>query len=203
MVKAHKKLSHDKPKFIIIGGPNGAGKSTLASSMIPSTVTFVNADIVASFLREQGIRNTDIEAGKIILRQLDDLEAQLASFAVETTLASRGFAPRIQRLQRIGYHFHLIFVRIPTADFAVERVALRVRLGGHSVPEETIRRRFRSGLVNFMNLYMPLADTWSMYYNMFEGQTRLIAEQTSEGDRRILMREQWDEFVKEASDAQK
>jgi predicted ABC-type ATPase len=73
------------------------------------------------------------------------------SFGFETTLASRSFAPRIRRLIASGYECHLVFLWLPSADFAVGRVADRVRLGGHTVPEETIRRRYRSGLRNFFS----------------------------------------------------
>ena len=74
----------------------------------------------------------------------------------------------------MGYEFHLIFLWLPSPDIAVQRVAQRVRLGGHHVPEETVRRRYRSGLRNFFELYRPLASTWRMYDNSTE-RLRLIA----------------------------
>jgi predicted ABC-type ATPase len=33
------------------------------------------------------------------------------------------------------------------------------------VPEETIRRRFASGIENFHRIYKPLVDTWMHYDN--------------------------------------
>jgi predicted ABC-type ATPase len=60
------------------------------------------------------------------------------------------------------------------ADMAVARVADRMRLGGHAVPEPTIRRRYRSGLRNFFELYQSLTTTWRMYDNSTQ-QPRLIA----------------------------
>ena len=73
-----------------------------------------------------------------------------------------------------GYEFHLVFLRLPSPDLAVTRVAQRVRVGGHDVPEATIRRRYRSGLRNFFELYRPLTTTWRMYDNAL-GRPRLIA----------------------------
>ena len=67
-----------------------------------------------------------------------------------------------------------MFLWLPAADLAVARVADRVRLGGHDVPEETIRRRYRSGLRNFFHLYQALTTTWRMYDNSTH-QPRLIA----------------------------
>jgi predicted ABC-type ATPase len=56
----------------------------------------------------------------------------------------------------------------------VARVAERVRLGGHAVPEETIRRRYRAGLRNLFGFYQALTTTWRMYDNSAE-EPRLIA----------------------------
>ena len=100
-----------------------------------------------------------------MLRRLDVLAAGRRSFGFETTLASRAFVPRIRRLIIAGYECHLVFLWLPSADFAVARVADRVRLGGHAVPEETVRRRYRSGLRNFFRLYEALTTTWRMYDN--------------------------------------
>jgi hypothetical protein len=48
---------------------------------------------------------------------------------------------------------------------AVERVALRVRHGGHDIPEATIRRRFEAGTRLFTTVYQPLVDQWVLYDN--------------------------------------
>ncbi len=95
--------------------------------------------------------------------QLHDLAEQRLDFAFETTLASRSFAPWLQRLGTSGYAVHFFFLWLPSADFAVQRVADRVRAGGHNVPEETVRRRYRTGLKNFFKLYEPIASTWRLY----------------------------------------
>lgn len=44
-------------------------------------------------------------------------------------------------------------------------MAERVRMGGHNVPEETIRRRYHTGIRNFFKLYRPLTDKWFFYDN--------------------------------------
>lgn len=97
-------------------------------------------------------------------------------FAFETTLASRTFAPWIAKLkEEKGYLFHLTFLLLDRSDLAVSRVAERVKMGGHFVPEDTIRRRFESGLKNFFKLYKPLADSWQMYDNTLMGNLAPIA----------------------------
>jgi predicted ABC-type ATPase len=124
---------------------------------------FVDADLLARSLALS--ETAPLTAGRAMLRRLDELTRARQSFGFETTLASRSFAPRIRRLRRSGYECHLVFLWLPAADLAVARVADRVRLGGHDVPEETIRRRYRSGLRNFFHLYQALTTTWRMYDN--------------------------------------
>lgn len=61
---------------------------------------------------------------------------------------------------------------LPSAALAVARVADRVRLGGHNVPEATIRRRYESGLRNFFSLYQPIATSWRILDNSYAGRCR-------------------------------
>ena len=133
---------------------------------------YVDADVFARSLPRS--EATAVTAGRAVLRRLDELAMERRSFGFETTLASRSFGPRIRRLIAAGYECHLVFLWLPSADFAVARVADRVRLGGHTVPEETIRRRYRSGLRNFFSLYQTLTTTWRMYDNSVH-QPRLVA----------------------------
>lgn len=100
------------------------------------------------------------------------------NFAFETTLASRTFAPWIAKLKsEKGYSFHLTFLLLDNPDLAVSRVAERVKMGGHFVPEETIRRRFKVGLKNFFNLYKSLASLWQIYDNTLMGNLVPIASE--------------------------
>jgi predicted ABC-type ATPase len=112
-----------------------------------------------------------------MLARLRFLATQRRSFAFETTLASRTFAARLTEWIDRGYVFHLIYFWLPSADFALARVRERVQLGGHDVPEETVRRRYTRGLANFFTLYLPLATTWRFYDNSGR-RSRLIAHGT-------------------------
>ena len=87
-----------------------------------------------------------IAAGRVMLMRLRQLAEQRVSFAFETTLATRMFAPSLRDLRASGYAVHFFFLWLPSADFAIERVADRVRAGGHNVPAETVRRRYGAGL---------------------------------------------------------
>ncbi len=169
------------PLVIILAGPNGAGKSTAAAHLLPEGMTFLNADEIAKEQSDYPSQTADFQASRILISRMDDLERQRANFAVETTLASRSLAPRVARLRQSGYRFRLVFLYLPSPELSIARVAGRVRLGGHHIPEETIRRRYESGMRNFRQLFQPLADVWGVYDARRPIPPRLIARgQTSE-----------------------
>ncbi len=166
------------PNVVVLAGPNGAGKSTSAPKLLKGVLgiyEFVNADIIAHGLSGFRPDQAGLAAGRIMLDRLRELARQRSSFAFETTLASRTFAPWIADLLRTGYQFHLVFLWLPTADLAVARVAARVQAGGHDVPEETIRRRYEAGLLNFFRLYRPMTTTWQLCDNSVSDNPKLIA----------------------------
>src|SRR5689334_18509082 len=148
------------PHVIVIAGPNGAGKTTSAPALLGEALQikhFVNADTIAAGLSAFAPEKAAIQAGKAMLERMHYLANNNENFAFETTLASKTFAPWIAKLKaEKGYLFHLTFLLLDSPDLAVSRVAERVKMGGHFVPEDTIRRRFKSGLKNFFNLYKPL-----------------------------------------------
>jgi len=159
--------------IVLIAGPNGAGKSTFARLLLPEAMPFLNADEIAKALPEEE-RGRDVGAGRELFRRMETLTAQGRSFAVETTLATRALAARIARLQAAGYRFHLLFIRAPSPELSIARVACRVRRGGHDIPEATIRRRFATGLAHFEALYRPMADHWQVFENsVLAGPVRL------------------------------
>ena len=161
-------MTQRRPHVVVLAGPNGAGKSTAAPALLQGQLgvtEFVNADTLARGLSAFSPERAAMEAGRIMLTRLRRLAAHQQDFAFETTLASRIFAPRIAEWQQAGYAVHLIFLWLPNAAFALARIRERVRIGGHDVPAETVRRRYRRGLTNFFALYQPLVTTWRFYDN--------------------------------------
>ena len=67
--------------------------------------------------------------------------------------------------QKAGYRVHLIFFWLESPELAMQRVAERVRNGGHGIPTATIKRRYAAGIRNLLRLYIPIVDTWSIYDN--------------------------------------
>ncbi|MDR2819579.1 MAG: zeta toxin family protein [Desulfovibrio sp.] len=152
----------------IIAGPNGAGKTTFARRFIPASANitqFVNADLIAFGLSPFAPEREAVQAGKLMLRQIDKLVTQGESFSFETTLAGRSYARMIPQWQAQGYAVHLLFLTLPDAETAIARVAARVAQGGHAIPEDVIRRRFTAGLRNFHSVYKLLVNGWTEYDN--------------------------------------
>lgn len=155
-------------RIIMIAGPNGAGKSTLAAEYLEREgggPHFINGDDIAARLNPQDPAAAAQQAGRIALRQMSEYVAGGMDFVVETTLSGRAYAARIRRWRAEGYRVAIIYLRLPSADQAVERVARRVREGGHHIPEDVIRRRFARSWTNFLSLYRQVADEWGVYDN--------------------------------------
>ena len=153
-------------RIIVIAGPNGAGKSIFAAEYLQlegSRRPFVNGDDIAAVLNPADPATAAREAGRLALRQMDAYVASETDFAIETTLSGRAYVRRIKGWQAHGYRVAIIYLRLPSADHAVRRVARRVRQGGHDIPEDVIRRRFTRSWTNFVDLYRQMADEWRVY----------------------------------------
>lgn len=163
----------------IIAGCNGAGKTTASYAVLPEMLgckEFVNADEIAKGLSPFNPESVAIEAGRLMLQRMDDLLSEGSDFAFETTLSTRSYVKFIERAQAKGYFVTLLYFWLPTPEQAIERVATRVREGGHNIPSDVIRRRYANGIKNLTALYIPLCNYWAIYDNSSaDEQIRIIA----------------------------
>ena len=167
---------NSNPILYIIAGPNGAGKTTASMNILPNILDsreFVNADEIAKGMSPFKPEEVAIQAGKLMLERINSLLLQRVSFAIETTLATRSYQKLVEHAQLLGYSVQLLFFWLESPEMACQRVAKRVSEGGHDIPVETIYRRYRLGLDNLFNIFIPIVDYWSIYDNNFE--TKLIA----------------------------
>ena len=133
----------NEKKVVIIAGPNGSGKTTFARSFLVAEANcpqFINADLIAAGLSPFAPESAALWAGQLMLQKMADCEARGESFALETTLAGRGYLPKIRRWRNAGYRVELYFLRLNDVETAIDRVAERVKQGGHNIPEPVIRR---------------------------------------------------------------
>lgn len=186
-------MTQPRPSVVILSGPNGAGKSTAAPELLQDELAvseFVNADVIARGLSAFDPDRAAMAAGRVMLGRLNELAGQRESFAFETTLASRSFAPWLRDLRASGYAVHLFFLWLSSPELAVERVAHRVRAGGHNVPAETIRRRYSAGIRNLFDLYQPVVTSWAVY-NCSGPRSQLIAEGLDSAPIKVYDRDVW------------
>jgi predicted ABC-type ATPase len=191
----------EAPRVVLVAGPNGSGKSTLAPVLLRDTIdihNFVNADTIATGLSAFEPETTALEAGRIMLRRLHDLARRNESFAFEATLASRFHARWLSSLRPQGFRIHLFFLWLSTPTLAILRVQERVRFGGHGVPEEVIRRRYRAGLSNFFSLYQSIADSWRVYDNSRTDPPVLVAAGFSDRVPTVYHHTVWERIVESA-----
>jgi predicted ABC-type ATPase len=159
------------PHLYVIAGPNGAGKTTFARKFLPEykeCLEFVNADLIAGGLSPFAPNRAAIQAGRIMLEQIHSLGNRGVDFGFETTLSGKTYLKLFRDLKMKGYHIHLFFLWVNSIDIALKRIEKRVRNGGHSVPEPTVRRRFEKSLHNFFNFYQPIAESWAIFDNSQE-----------------------------------
>ncbi|MEO8751248.1 MAG: zeta toxin family protein [Casimicrobiaceae bacterium] len=168
------------PRCIVIAGPNGAGKTTFAREFLPKdtdVVHFVNADLIASGLSAIRPEIAAMTAGRVFLAELERLARARTSFAFETTLSGLTYASRLVKWKASGFRVEIADLKISSPELALKRIAARVRQGGHDVPRVDVVRRFGRSWVNFVRVYQPMADVWSVYDN--SGATPRLLEQKS------------------------
>ena len=192
------KVCMQHPNLYIIAGPNGAGKTTASYTLLPemlNCINFVNADEIARGLSPFSPETVDVQAARIMLQRIDELLAQKADFAIETTLATRSYVQLVARAQSLGYKVHLLFFCLETPEQAIQRVAQRVSQGGHNIPENVIRRRFTRGIDNLIHLYLPVCNS-ALVFDNTKGAPRIIAE-LEPSTRSMLVYDQniWDKIT--------
>lgn len=104
---------------IILAGPNGAGKTTFANEFVNSSeepLAFVNADEIARRVVLAAGMQRDLQAGRLMLREMDALVSKRMSFMFETTLATLSHARKIRLWQAAGFTTILLYLRLPSAD---------------------------------------------------------------------------------------
>lgn len=162
------KTKSRKPHLYIIAGPNGAGKTTFARKFLPDYVKcfeFVNVDLIASGLSPFDPERAALRAGRIMLEQIHSLARRGVDFGFETTLSGKTYVKLLQGMKKRGYLVHIFFLWVPNVELAIERIKLRVRNGGHHIPDQVVRRRFGRSLSNFLRTYQRLADSWTIFDN--------------------------------------
>jgi predicted ABC-type ATPase len=192
------------PNLYIIAGCNGAGKTTASYTILPEMLNckeFVNADSIAFGLSPFNQGDVAIEAGRIMLSRIDALLQSKEDFAIETTLASKSYVAFIKKARDAGSKTTLVYFWLSSPQEAQQRVASRVKNGGHHIPDEIVERRYYRGLHNLHHLYIPVCDFWIIVNNT-SGTPEFISEGESDKSKIIYNHDIWD-IIKHQSDENK
>jgi len=152
-------------KYVILAGVNGAGKSTLYS-LVPKFAEYIKINLDDEVRQVGDWRNvSDVyKASKIILAKLRDAFENGQSLCQETTLCGKTIIRSIERAKEEGYVIELHYVGLNSADLAKDRVANRVKHGGHGISDEDIERRYVESKQN-LKYIIPKCDLAVIYDN--------------------------------------
>lgn len=154
--------------FISLLAPMAPVKTTFAEAFLPKYAkcpVFINADFIAKGLSGFSPDAAALKAGRLLLEQIEINVNKQIDFAFETTLSGTAYLSRLRELKKKGYSVHLFFLWIPDVSLSLARVASRVKMGGHPITENVIRRRFHRGIKNFFNRYRPILNSWLLFDN--------------------------------------
>jgi predicted ABC-type ATPase len=161
----------------LVVGPNGAGKSTFVrltlAPVLPRS-SFVNADLIAQQRWPDDPETHSYDAARIAAATREALITQREPFIAETVFSHPSKLDLLRDANGAGYYTAVHVVLVPEA-LAVARVAARVVAGGHAVPEEKIRGRYRR-LWPLVADAIVLADTATVYDNARRTGPRVVAE---------------------------
>jgi predicted ABC-type ATPase len=154
----------------LVVGPNGAGKSTFVELVLAAMrpgVPFVDADVIAAQRWPDDPVGHGHDAARAAAEIRDALLARGEPFIAETVASHDSKIDLVRRARRAGYHVHLLVIAVPE-ELSVARVALRVASGGHDVPEDKTRARYRRLWDNVVTM-IELADSAEVFDNAGSG----------------------------------
>ncbi len=168
-----------KPTCIIIAGPNGAGKTTFALdylSQVAGFDNFINADLIASGLSPLSPEKQLLTASKLFLKKIHKAIDAREDVSFETTLSGKSYLKLIRDLKSNGWRVELIYLYLPSVQLSINRVAERVKHGGHNIPKQAIIRRYPRSIDNLINHYAKLCDTTICLDNSNQQQNIIFSQ---------------------------
>jgi predicted ABC-type ATPase len=185
----------------IIAGCNGAGKTTASYTVLPEMLNckeFVNADSIAAGLSPFKPESVSFEAGRIMLNRISQLIGEKVDFGFETTLSAKSYISLIKNAREAGYEISLLYFWLSSPEFAISRVAERVKNGGHNISSDIIERRYYRGISNLIKLYIPVCDNWIIIDNT-GGDSEVVAQGAISRKKVIIKVDIWNAIVSQSA----
>lgn len=161
-----------KPTLILLAGPNGAGKTTLYRTRVAPAFAgpFVNADVIQREELKDDAPEAAYEAARISAGRRLDILARGGDLVTETVFSHPSKLELLRRAKAMGYEVWVLHVGVDSPDLSVARVAHRVGVGGHGVPEGKIRVRY-DRCEPLIRQAALLADKGLVYDNSVAGRS--------------------------------
>lgn len=152
-------------RYVLLAGVNGAGKTTLFSLISSlAEINKINFDETVREIGDWRDNKAVVQAGKIVITQINKNFEGGVSFSQESTLCGKSILRNIQRAKKLGYVVEMHYVGLNNPDIAKERVRIRVKQGGHGISDEDIERRYVETLKN-LKVVLPQCDLAAIYDN--------------------------------------
>lgn len=177
-------MNEISPAVLVFAGPNGSGKSTVTKGF-NIIGEYINADEI-----KKKEKCTDLEAAVIATSLRENAIRNRMDFTFETVLSTPRNVELLRNAKKVGYWIEVVLVLTADAEINVSRVKDRVRKGGHDVPAEKVRSRYKRSLANLSEL-LKFCDVVNVVDNSTDKAELIISMK----DRKIVIHKckNWDE----------
>ncbi|QMV40529.1 zeta toxin family protein [Cohnella cholangitidis] len=150
-------MSDPSAIMFVFAGNNGSGKSTIRNLIVDRLGIGVNIDPDALARRIDSVNpeRRKVSAGKEAIKLARDCIRYKRDFSVETTLAGGNAIRHMQEAKANGFEITMFYVGLGDYRLNIERVAVRVKNGGHHIASDDIMRRHETSIRNLLtNLHL-------------------------------------------------
>ncbi|HBJ1648116.1 ATPase [Clostridium botulinum] len=153
--------------YTIFAGVNGAGKTSIYKSIYYKQnidEKRINTDEMVARLGSWQDNNIQIKCAREAVKLIKKYIFEGVSFNQETTLSGKSIISNIKFAKEKGFYVTMNYIGVESVKVAKERVAIRVREGGHGIPDETIERRYLDSLENLSKV-VSICNKINIYDN--------------------------------------
>jgi predicted ABC-type ATPase len=164
------------PRLTVIAGANGSGKTTLTrlNPIDFREFPLLDPDVIGKTLQTTLPRTFPIAAARRVLASAKEHIDNRESFAVETTLAGKHYLQMMVDARIRRFEVVLVYIGTVNVEINLARIINRVLAGGHDVPEDDVRRRYKRSFEN-LPIAIERADHAILFDNSTEEGYRLVA----------------------------
>jgi predicted ABC-type ATPase len=164
------------PRITIIAGANGSGKTTLTrlNPEIFREIPLLDPDAIGKTLQSTMPSGFPVASARRVLKSARAHIANAESFAVETTLSGKSYLQMMPEARQQGFEIVLVYIGTENVEINLARIRNRVLAGGHNVPEEDVRRRYKRSYEN-LPIGIQRADHTFLLDNSTEEGHRVVA----------------------------